>query len=108
MNRRLTLLVALVCASSAIAADAKIDEAFAKLTPAQLVEARQALLRRNADIEPNPRYETLMQGVEQARREGVDYLLAVGGGGYNRDNIARAWTSVVAAMVENTPGGSEP
>lgn len=32
------------------------------------------------EIEPNPRYETLMRGVEQARREGVGYLLAVGGG----------------------------
>ncbi len=31
-------------------------------------------------VEPNPSYETLMQGVEQARAEGVDYLLAVGGG----------------------------
>ena len=31
-------------------------------------------------IEANPRYETLMQGVELARREGVGYLLAVGGG----------------------------
>lgn len=32
------------------------------------------------DIEPNPRYETLMVGVEKARQEGVGYLLAVGGG----------------------------
>ena len=31
-------------------------------------------------IEPNPRYETLMQAVEIARREGVDFILAVGGG----------------------------
>lgn len=31
-------------------------------------------------IEPNPRYETLMRAVELVRREGVDYLLAVGGG----------------------------
>ena len=31
-------------------------------------------------IEPNPEYETLMQAVELARREGVDFLLAVGGG----------------------------
>lgn len=26
-------------------------------------------------------------------------LLAVGGGGYNRDNLARAWTAVVEAMI---------
>ena len=26
-------------------------------------------------------------------------LLALGGGGYNRDNLARAWTAVVAALV---------
>ena len=31
-------------------------------------------------IEPNPHYETLMRGVELARREGVTLLLAVGGG----------------------------
>ncbi len=31
-------------------------------------------------IEPNPTYETLMQAVELARRERVDFLLAVGGG----------------------------
>ncbi|HRC72933.1 MAG TPA: alcohol dehydrogenase [Candidatus Competibacter sp.] len=33
-----------------------------------------------AGIEPNPTYETLMQAVELARREKVDFLLAVGGG----------------------------
>ena len=31
-------------------------------------------------IEPNPSYETLMQAVELARKEDIDYLLAVGGG----------------------------
>jgi NADP-dependent alcohol dehydrogenase len=31
-------------------------------------------------IEPNPVYETLMQAVEVVRREGIDFLLAVGGG----------------------------
>ena len=31
-------------------------------------------------IEPNPRYETLMQAVALVKREGVDFLLAVGGG----------------------------
>lgn len=31
-------------------------------------------------IEPNPRYETLMQAVELARREKLDFILAVGGG----------------------------
>ncbi|MBK8183559.1 MAG: iron-containing alcohol dehydrogenase [Candidatus Competibacteraceae bacterium] len=33
-----------------------------------------------AGIEPNPTYETLMGAVELARREKVDFLLAVGGG----------------------------
>jgi acetoin utilization protein AcuC len=27
-------------------------------------------------------------------------ILALGGGGYNRDNLARAWTAVVAAFIE--------
>ncbi|WP_430972726.1 iron-containing alcohol dehydrogenase [Sunxiuqinia rutila] len=31
-------------------------------------------------IEPNPHYETLMQAVELVKKEGVDYLLSVGGG----------------------------
>lgn len=31
-------------------------------------------------IEPNPTYETLMQAVELARRDKIDFLLAVGGG----------------------------
>jgi len=31
-------------------------------------------------IEPNPTFETLMKGVELARAEQVDFLLAVGGG----------------------------
>ncbi len=31
-------------------------------------------------IEPNPTYENLMGAVELARREGLDYVLAVGGG----------------------------
>jgi NADP-dependent alcohol dehydrogenase len=33
-----------------------------------------------AGIEPNPRLETCMKAVELARAEGVDFLLAVGGG----------------------------
>jgi len=31
-------------------------------------------------IEPNPRYETTMQVVELVKKEGVDFILAVGGG----------------------------
>lgn len=31
-------------------------------------------------IEPNPRYETAMKAVEVVNREGVDFILAVGGG----------------------------
>jgi len=33
-----------------------------------------------AGIEPNPRYETCMKAVEIVRAEGIDFLLAVGGG----------------------------
>ncbi len=31
-------------------------------------------------IEPNPEYETLMRGMEQAREKKIDFLLAIGGG----------------------------
>lgn len=33
-----------------------------------------------AGIEPNPQYETLMQAIELARKENVDFILAIGGG----------------------------
>jgi NADP-dependent alcohol dehydrogenase len=49
-----------------------------------LAEVRAALSARVihefGGIEPNPSYETLMRAVELARREKIDYLLAVGGG----------------------------
>ncbi|MDD2502027.1 MAG: iron-containing alcohol dehydrogenase [Geobacter sp.] len=47
-------------------------------------QIRQALegysLIEFGGVEPNPDYDTLMQGVELARAQGVDYLLAAGGG----------------------------
>ncbi|MDO6582535.1 iron-containing alcohol dehydrogenase [Photobacterium sp. 2_MG-2023] len=33
-----------------------------------------------AGIEPNPQYDTLMKAVDTVKTEGIDYLLAVGGG----------------------------
>ena len=49
-----------------------------------LAEALAALGGRTvlefSGIEPNPTYETLMEAVALARRERVDFLLAVGGG----------------------------
>lgn len=49
-----------------------------------LAEVEAALgdrrFQRFGGIEPNPTYETLMQAVEQIRREKLDFLLAVGGG----------------------------
>ena len=49
-----------------------------------LAEVRAALGNRVVQefggIEPNPTYETLMKAVEQAKREKIDFLLAVGGG----------------------------
>ncbi len=32
------------------------------------------------------------------------HILAMGGGGYNRDNLAKAWTAVVKAFVAAAPG----
>lgn len=49
-----------------------------------LAEVRKALGARKrhefGGIEPNPAFETLMRAVELVRAEGVDFLLAVGGG----------------------------
>lgn len=47
-------------------------------------QVKSALAGRNVfefgGIEPNPHLETLMQAVELIRKEGIDFLLAVGGG----------------------------
>jgi len=49
-----------------------------------LAEVRAALGSRTHEtfrgIEPNPAYETLMEAVKIVRRDGFDFLLAVGGG----------------------------
>lgn len=49
-----------------------------------LAEVEAALgerrFQRFGGIEPNPTYETLMQAIEQIRRDKLDFLLAVGGG----------------------------
>jgi len=49
-----------------------IDKARAALGARKIVEF--------GGIEPNPRFETAMRAVELAKREGIDFLLAVGGG----------------------------
>ena len=41
-------------------------------------------------VEPNPTVETLDRAVAQIRKEGLDYILAVGGG---------SWGTVVALLV---------
>ena len=41
-----------------------------------------------------------------AQEYGGGRLLALGGGGYNRDNLARAWCAVVGALVEAAPDSS--
>ena len=43
-------------------------------------------------IEPNPHYETCMQAVEMIKKEGIDFLLAVGGG-----SVADATKLIAAA-----------
>lgn len=37
-------------------------------------------LQEFGGVEPNPKYETLMKAVEIVKREGIDFLLSVGGG----------------------------
>jgi len=49
-------------------------------------------------IEPNPRYETLMRAVEMAKMQGVEFLLAVGGGSVIDG------TKFIAAAVPFTDG----
>ena len=49
-------------------------------------------------IEPNPKFETLMKAVEIARKEGVDFLLAVGGGS------VLDGTKFIAAAIPFEPG----
>jgi acetoin utilization protein AcuC len=40
---------------------------------------------------------------ELAQRHCEGRLLALGGGGYNRDNLARAWTAVLAELADTAP-----
>lgn len=51
-------------------------------------------------IEPNPRYETLVKAVALAKAEGVDFLLAVGGG-----SVLDGTKFIAAAMPY---GGADP
>ncbi|GAB3815987.1 hypothetical protein GCM10028895_10730 [Pontibacter rugosus] len=46
-----------------------------------------------SNIEPNPHYETLMQAVEIAKRQRIDFFLAVGGG-----SVIDGTKFIVAAM----------
>ncbi|MCJ8167367.1 iron-containing alcohol dehydrogenase [Pontibacter sp. E15-1] len=46
-----------------------------------------------SNIEPNPHYETLMQAVEIAKRQQIDFVLAVGGG-----SVVDGTKFIVAAM----------
>jgi len=68
-----------------------------------LAEVRAALAGRHVEefggIEPNPSYETLIRAVELIRRDGLDFLLAVGGGSVIDG------TKFVAAAV---PYGGDP
>jgi NADP-dependent alcohol dehydrogenase len=70
-----------------IPADAKILITYGRgsiKTNGVYEQVKSALAGRNTfefgGIEPNPRLETLMQAVELVRQQGIDFLLAVGGG----------------------------
>lgn len=65
-----------------------------------LAALRGRVLVEFGGIEPNPRYETLMRAVAQVRAEGIDFLLAVGGGS------VLDGTKFIAAAVEYT--GDDP
>jgi hypothetical protein len=69
-----------------------------------LAEVRQALsghvVHEFGGIEPNPRYETLMRAVALVREQGIDFLLAVGGGSV----IDGSKFVAAAALIRATPG----
>lgn len=62
----------LVYGGGSIKANGIYDKISHSLSGYQMVEF--------SGIEPNPKYETLMQAVALARKEKIDYILAVGGG----------------------------
>ncbi|MBL8259595.1 MAG: iron-containing alcohol dehydrogenase [Candidatus Competibacteraceae bacterium] len=64
--------ILLTCGGGSIKRNGVYDQVMAALANRTVLEF--------AGIEPNPTYETLMRAVELARREKVDFLLAVGGG----------------------------
>lgn len=49
-------------------------------------------------IEVNPRYETILKAAEQGRRDGVNFILAVGGG-----SVVDAAKFLASAMVSDDP-----
>lgn len=67
-----TAKVLILCGGSSAKTAGTLDEVRAALGTRLIAEF--------SGIEPNPSYETLMQAVELVRREGLDFLLAVGGG----------------------------
>ncbi len=64
--------ILLTCGSGSIRKNGVYDQVMAALAGRAVLEF--------GGIEPNPKYETLMQAVEIVRAEGIGFLLAVGGG----------------------------
>jgi len=87
-----TLRILMIYGGGSIKRNGVYDQVTAALKGRQLVEF--------GGIEPNPTYETCMQAVELARKEKVDFLLAVGGG-----SVLDA-TKFIAAAVSYS--GSDP
>ncbi|MGF1546775.1 MAG: acetoin utilization protein AcuC [Thiotrichales bacterium] len=52
---------------------------------------------------PHPHAHATATLCQLADRHAGGRLLALGGGGYNPDNIAAGWTAVVRSLVESTP-----
>lgn len=64
--------VLVVYGGGSIKQNGVFDEVMAALSGHQVSEF--------SGVEPNPSYETLMRAIEQVKAEGIDFLLAVGGG----------------------------
>ena len=81
-------------------------------TIAAAVDARVVSSRRELRLQLAPKWRPPRRSPPKnrerelaalAERHCQGRLVAMGGGGYKRENLARGWTAVVAALIGNAP-----
>ena len=97
MRHALLALAALLFAGPALADDRQLTALVARYEAYSLADDPITHLRYSAEAHRHAAVR--LCGIAGECCEGR--LLALGGGGYNRANIAKAWTAVLEALVES-------